>query len=458
MIDYQYDDGGREAAGYRGRTGDCVVRAIAVCARQDYRAVYLTMAEQMKRNGYAASGNAYAIRERSPQERPAARARSAPGASRTGSSRSTASGRSASRRERGPRSRRRTAGTGTASSARRSTWRPSWTGRCATPLTAACTSGPSPGRSPRGTSSARRRRPASRRASARPSPSGSGTKRQEKSEQERSNAMRLAAQAKGGFYPTPPRVVDMIAELVYPSGARYRSQDAVRALDPCCGAGEALAQLAERLRDRWGVPMETYGVELHRERVQEASERLDHVLAADLFQTSVANGAFGLLYLNPPYDYDSDGQEAGGARLPDPLHPLPGGGRAAGVHRPPPAAHGLRQVPGLLLPGPPVLGLPAPGAGGLRPGGRDGLPQGRAEPRPRGRAAGPGVGGGGAGGAGDAPPPAVRRSRLRRGRSCSPPARWTPWRPRPRRGGRGCGRAPGSRTPCGPRRPRRRDR
>ena len=64
MIDYQYDDGGREAAGYRGRTGDCVVRAIAVCARQNYRAVYLTMAEQMKRNGYAASGNAYAIRER----------------------------------------------------------------------------------------------------------------------------------------------------------------------------------------------------------------------------------------------------------------------------------------------------------------------------------------------------------------------------------------------------------
>ncbi len=65
MIDYHYDDGGREAAGYRGSSGDCVVRAIAVCARQDYRAVYRTMAEHMKRNGYAASGNAYAIRERS---------------------------------------------------------------------------------------------------------------------------------------------------------------------------------------------------------------------------------------------------------------------------------------------------------------------------------------------------------------------------------------------------------
>ena len=47
-----------------GRT-DCVVRAIAICTGEDYRAVYLTMAEHMKRNGYAASGNAYAIRERS---------------------------------------------------------------------------------------------------------------------------------------------------------------------------------------------------------------------------------------------------------------------------------------------------------------------------------------------------------------------------------------------------------
>ena len=63
MIDYRYDDGGRAAAGYRGKTGDCVVRAIAICAREDYRAVYVTMAEHMKRNGYA-SGNAYATRER----------------------------------------------------------------------------------------------------------------------------------------------------------------------------------------------------------------------------------------------------------------------------------------------------------------------------------------------------------------------------------------------------------
>ena len=57
--------------------------------------------------------------------------------------------------------------------------------------------------------------------------------------------MRLAAQAKGGFYPTPPRVVDLLADLIYaPAGAYARRQDTLRILDPCCGAGEAVAQLA----------------------------------------------------------------------------------------------------------------------------------------------------------------------------------------------------------------------
>ena len=41
-------------------------------------------------------------------------------------------------------------------------------------------------------------------------------------------------------------------------------------------------------------------------RAEEAEKRLGHALASDLFATSVANGAFGLLLLNPPYDYDSE--------------------------------------------------------------------------------------------------------------------------------------------------------
>ena len=47
-------------------------------------------------------------------------------------------------------------------------------------------------------------------------------------------------------------------------------------------------------------------MELHRGQSQEARERLDHTLAADLFATSIANGAFGLAYVNPPYDHDSE--------------------------------------------------------------------------------------------------------------------------------------------------------
>jgi len=37
---FTYHDGGREAAGYRGKAGDCVVRAIAIAARLPYQEIY----------------------------------------------------------------------------------------------------------------------------------------------------------------------------------------------------------------------------------------------------------------------------------------------------------------------------------------------------------------------------------------------------------------------------------
>ena len=120
--------------------------------------------------------------------------------------------------------------------------------------------------------------------------------------------MRLAAQAKGGFYPTPDRVVEMIASLVETPGSGYYNRGkTLRILDPCCGAGEAAAQLANTMSASASMPapIETFGVELHKERAEEAGTLLDHVLATDLFGTSMANGAFGLLFLNPPYDWDS---------------------------------------------------------------------------------------------------------------------------------------------------------
>lgn len=37
---FKFDDGGREAAGFKGTTGDCVTRAIAIATGKPYREVY----------------------------------------------------------------------------------------------------------------------------------------------------------------------------------------------------------------------------------------------------------------------------------------------------------------------------------------------------------------------------------------------------------------------------------
>jgi len=37
---FLFDDGGRSAAGYRGKTGDCVCRAIAIASGMPYQTVY----------------------------------------------------------------------------------------------------------------------------------------------------------------------------------------------------------------------------------------------------------------------------------------------------------------------------------------------------------------------------------------------------------------------------------
>ena len=50
---YVYDDGGRKAAGYKGSTSDCVVRAIAIATQQPYFVVYdaINAAAQGERRG-----------------------------------------------------------------------------------------------------------------------------------------------------------------------------------------------------------------------------------------------------------------------------------------------------------------------------------------------------------------------------------------------------------------------
>lgn len=51
MIGYVFDDGGREAAGYRGLAGDCVARALAILTGGDYREIYRELAAANKKAG-----------------------------------------------------------------------------------------------------------------------------------------------------------------------------------------------------------------------------------------------------------------------------------------------------------------------------------------------------------------------------------------------------------------------
>ena len=107
--------------------------------------------------------------------------------------------------------------------------------------------------------------------------------------------MRLEAQAKAGFYPTPSRVVDIIKTWVGEKMPGPR-----RLLDPCCGTGEPAAQIAA------AAICEAYGVEINTDRAKTAKNLLSKVVSENLFSVRVRPGAFSILYLNPPYDFDAE--------------------------------------------------------------------------------------------------------------------------------------------------------
>ena len=52
-MDFVYSDGGRAAEGFKGKAGDCVVRAIAIATEQRYVAVYEALSEGCRRQSAA---------------------------------------------------------------------------------------------------------------------------------------------------------------------------------------------------------------------------------------------------------------------------------------------------------------------------------------------------------------------------------------------------------------------
>lgn len=108
---------------------------------------------------------------------------------------------------------------------------------------------------------------------------------------------RLEAIAKGLYYPTPSRVIELIADTV-----RVSAPSGGRLLDVCAGEGTAAAQLAEL----WGL--ESYGVELHPERAAACATVMTHALAGSYHQLRTNERMFSVLFLNPPYDAVSSAQ------------------------------------------------------------------------------------------------------------------------------------------------------
>jgi len=109
--------------------------------------------------------------------------------------------------------------------------------------------------------------------------------------------MRLEGRAIAGFYPTPLSVIDSICTYIFHpnGGGNYRI------IDPCCGTGEPLELIANRLDVE-----QSYGIELDRKRADISKTRLLKVVHESYTNVRTPEKAYSLLFLNPPYDTDQE--------------------------------------------------------------------------------------------------------------------------------------------------------
>ena len=110
--------------------------------------------------------------------------------------------------------------------------------------------------------------------------------------------MRLAAQAKMGYYPTPEGVIAIIKKCF-----KRERKGLIRIFDPCAGEGTALYIIGNHLQ------AETYGAEIDLDRGGKAKEIITKCLVTDYQNTKISHKAFSILWLNPPYDWSApDGE------------------------------------------------------------------------------------------------------------------------------------------------------
>jgi hypothetical protein len=106
--------------------------------------------------------------------------------------------------------------------------------------------------------------------------------------------MRIAGKLKCGFYPLPLTEAERIRSCVEFPLTEFS------ALDPCIGDGEAFARITGDTKVR------RYGIELDAYRAEQARRLADSIIQGSCFDVHCPVEAVSLLYLNPPYDLETD--------------------------------------------------------------------------------------------------------------------------------------------------------
>jgi len=103
--------------------------------------------------------------------------------------------------------------------------------------------------------------------------------------------LRFEGKTRLGFYPLPISEAERIRRfLLFPDQPSS-------AIDPCVGDGvafETITSAADVLR---------YGIELDAYRAEQARQRIPNIVQGNTLEVHCAAEFFGLLYLNPPYDW-----------------------------------------------------------------------------------------------------------------------------------------------------------
>jgi hypothetical protein len=118
--------------------------------------------------------------------------------------------------------------------------------------------------------------------------------------------MRLAGQCKQGYYQAPPEAVRAILRHLKPPPDPPEGGDrSLNILDPCAGEGKALADIRRGL----SLPR-AYAVELNASRagrIAALGPEITLLGPASFLAVRISHGAFGLVYLNPPFDDEFGG-------------------------------------------------------------------------------------------------------------------------------------------------------